>query len=303
MVFRSASPLAGSDSSWVRTSSSDRTSRLASTTDRWDNGEWDVDGLRSLASSLAATKVDIFGARTSDNTDSQGIQVQPMFAVPGGIYFSGGGPGFGSTGAITNEVDQLLGLHAWIPLGTNGDINLSYVILDSNAGFVTATGTGNQVMDWGGDLKYNFDKFRVEAGYSRTDTYFDSHSINTTNDQRMTGMLSYHAPKWGAGLGYNYIEPYFAAPGYWERIGTWWNPTDIEGIDARAHIDVTDALSLHGQYRYYTGTGKVTGGIPTSSHVQAINADLRYKFGSASTFTLGVRERYRSCDWLHGHSV
>jgi hypothetical protein len=248
---------------------------------RWDNGEYDVDGLK-LGFKFGGVKLDIFGARTSDQTDSLGVQVQPMFAGPGGPTVFGSSVGGG-------QVDELAGVHAWVPLGSNGSVDLSYLMLASAVtGFATVAGVGNEIMDWGGDLHWKFnDKFNLRAGYSRTDVYYNSHSLLSKDDQRLTGMLGYHGDKWGLSAGYDYIEPYFGAPGYWGRIGTWWNPVDIEGFDIKGHLTLSDALSLHAGYRYVTGTGRVPGGLTTHDKITALTAELKYKFGSASTLTLG----------------
>jgi hypothetical protein len=253
--------------------------------DRWDNGEYDVDGLK-LGFKFGGVKLDVFGARTSDNTDSLGVQVQPMFAGPGGPVIFGSSV---SGGTGSGQVDELAGVHAWVPLGNNGSVDLSYLMLASAVtGFATVNGVGNQIMDWGGDLKWKFNNnFHLDAGYSKTDVYYNSHSLLSKDDQRATGMLTYHGDKWGLGVGYDYIEPYFGAPGYWGRIGTWWNPVDIEGFDAKGHITLSDALSLHAGYQYVTGTGRVATGLSTHDKISALTADLKYKFGSASTLTLG----------------
>src|SRR5205807_1725338 len=48
-----------------------------------------------------------------------------------------------------------------------------------------------------------------------------------------------------ATAGYQYIDPRFAAPGYWNKIGSWYNPTNVQGPYARVSYNFTNALSGH----------------------------------------------------------
>jgi hypothetical protein len=192
-------------------------------------------------------------------------------------------------------VNQLAGAHLWVPIGKSGDVDLSYVLLDSNtfAADASFTGAANRIADYGGDANLKFGMIKVWGGYSRTDIYQNSHTLLTKNNSRATGYAGYEGDKWGVSAGYRYIEPYFGAPGYWGRIGNWWNPTDIEGVDAKAHFDVMSAFTLKGSFEYYTGTGKVAGGLTTNDKIYRYTADLEHKFGSATTVDLGFEEN----DW------
>lgn len=259
---------------------------------RWDNGAYDVDGFK-FGATFGGVKASIFAARVGTSTDTSGNPVQTMMAGSSYAAASGVVP-YGVTAPLMS-IDQLLGAHLWVPIGKTGDVDLSYVLLDSNTFMADAsyTGAANRVADYGGDVHLKFNNLKVWGGYSRTDIYQDTHSLLTKDNARADGYLGYSGGSWGLSAGYRYIEPYFGAPGYWGRIGNWWNPTDIEGVDAKGHLDVLNYFTLKGSFEYYTGTGKVLGGLTTNDKIYRYTADLEHKFGSATTVDLGYEEN----DW------
>jgi len=238
--------------------------------ERWDNGQYAVDGGK-VGFTFGAMKLHIFAGRTSSQTDSQGTLIQPMIINPSSINnFTG----LYSPNAA--KVDQLMGAHLWVPIGKDGSVDLSYVLLAAN----TATAGINRIQDYGVDANYKLSSnIKVWGGYSKTDTMNGTHSVNNKNDSRATAYGSYDSNNWGVQAGYRYIEPNFLAPGSWGRIGTWWNPTDIMGVDASAHIDLAGTFTLKGGYEYYTGTGKVASGLQTKDKVSRATIDLMHKFG------------------------
>jgi len=267
---------------------------------RWDGGNYDVDGAQ-LSAKIGNVRSSVFGARTSTASDTQGVLLQPMLVGRSYATASGVIP-YGVTAPLMN-VNQMLGATVMVPFGggENG-ANLSYVLFDSSqfATDASFTGNANRLADYGGDARFMVGPFRLMGGYSRTDMYIDSHTVLTKNNQRATGYIGYNGDKWGATAGYRYIEPYYGAPGSWDRIGMWWNPTDIEGFDARAHVDVIPQLTVRGSFEYYTGTGKVAGGLTKDDKITRYTVGLSHKCGPSTTLDAGFEE----VDWnLVGHTA
>jgi len=259
---------------------------------RWDDGHYDVDGF-SIGGKVSGVGFHVFAARVGVATDTAGTPIQTM--VAGSSYANA--PGvvpYGITAPLM-VVNQLLGAHLWVPIGKTGDVDLSYVLLDGNTfvGDPSFTGAANRIADYGADANLKFGAIKVWGGYSRTDVYQNTHTLLTKNNARATGYAGYDADKWGVSAGYRYIEPYYGAPGYWGRIGNWWNPTDIEGVDAAAHIDLMSDFMLKGTFEYYTGTGKVAGGLTKNDKITRFTVGLGHKFGSSTYVDLGYEEN----DW------
>lgn len=254
--------------------------------DRWDNGEWAIDG-GVLGFNFGKVGVDVIAGRTSDqninNGTAGGYAQAPMTAgndTGNYNYLSGLTPG-----AIS--VDQVLGANVSVPLAGYGKLDGYYLFLDSNSTTALAAGNANRVVDYGGSLDLKFNKFKVNGWYGKTDLKYNNSSIVNSDDSSYGGMLAYAATSWGLNVGYREIEPYFAAPGYWGRIGTWWNPTDIKGVQFGGHYTFGEKLTLEGMGEIDTGTGKVAGGLTTSDKIRDYNVDLKYNFTKGSDAMLG----------------
>ena len=56
-----------------------------------------------------------------------------------------------------------------------------------------------------------------------------------------------------ATAGYQYYDPRFAAPGYWNKIGNWYNPTNVQGPFARVGYNFSDKLQANIGGDFLTG--------------------------------------------------
>jgi hypothetical protein len=280
------------------------------TNDRWGDGKWYFDG-GILGFHWSGVKLDVFGGKQDGQTSTSNNVITGVGTPLGYQAMAVGALGhsynnlFGlapSTGAI--PVDEELGLNLGIPLGQNGKLDLAYIWFESNTGSSvpnvnTTYPLANRADVYGGTLKYNLSPgFKLNAGYSASDLDAGSHSYTTKANYAWHASLAYDVPKWGAEAGYRQIEPQFGAPGDWGRIGTWWNPTDIEGPWVNAHVKLTDQLTLKASGEWYTGTGTsitlptaaggaVQTGLSTNDNVASYKADLGYKLNEAWDFDLG----------------
>jgi len=80
--------------------------------------------------------------------------------------------------------------------------------------------------------------------------------------------------------GYQYVGPDYTAPGYWGRVGSWINPTNIEGPVASAKIHLTNKLTLNGDWEGYKAAyGGARNGGPINSPLQQGDKLDRYQVG------------------------
>jgi len=274
--------------------------------ERWDNGDWNFDGA-VLGFHFGSAKFTAFGGRTSSQNATNFTSLQPMFAGAAGNPFT---PGSGdrprgfernnsmSTGAGL-AIDQQLGLNLNVPISSTGSLSLAYLWLDSNAGTTVVNGGGafgaNRVTVWGGNLNFNFANIGISGGYSRSDVMANNTSIISRDNAAWYAQADYNAKQWGLNIGYRRIEPQFAAPGDWGRIGIWWNPTDIKGVYGSAHFDLSGNLRLLADGGMYTGTGTtlVNGGggtdvgLSTDDKLNHARIGLGFKMGTNGSLLLG----------------
>jgi len=279
--------------------------------ERWDNGNWMFDG-GILGFKFGGAKLNVFGGRTSNASDTGFNGVQPMFAGAAGNPFSPGASigrprgfdrnndfgGGGITGGLS--IDQMLGFHLGLPLSHSGGLNLAYMWLDSDSPLAVIGNTSgrnaNRVNVYGGDLHFNFSSIALTGGYSKSDVMSGSHTIINKNDSAWYADAGLGGGAWGLKAGYRRIDPQFGAPGDWGRIGIWWNPTDIKGWYADAHYDLSKSLRLMANGGMYTGTGTTINGVTglgTNDHLNHFSAGLGYKMGANHSLTLG----YESVMW------
>jgi polyhydroxyalkanoate synthesis regulator phasin len=90
----------------------------------------------------------------------------------------------------------------------------------------------------GFDGSYNVAAFASGSGFNNIESGFRN---SETDDQ-----LSFKCGPVAIKGGYRYIGPDYSAPGYWGNIGSWSNPTNIEGevVTAKFHVKKTTGVNL-----------------------------------------------------------
>jgi len=251
---------------------------------RWDNGKWAIDG-GMVSFAVGTGSLNVFAGRISDIVDSNNTPIQGMTAGPDN-YNQLNPRTLGNFVGMHNGlvgIDQLLGANVTIPLGPVGSIDLAYLFLDSN----TITANANRVSDYGGTIDLASHGLKFNGGYTKTDVMYNDSSVNRDNDSEYNANLAYDRDKYGINVGYRYIEPFFAAPGDWGRIGVWYNPTDIKGFTVGGHINLEKKLMLSADGEFYTGTGKIANGLGTNDKISRETADLKYNFNDNYDVDLG----------------
>jgi len=240
--------------------------------ERWDNGNWMFDG-GILGFNFGGAKLDVFAGRNSNVLSTNGAEINPVGI--GNNFNTGTGTAFG--------IDRSLGLNLNVPLTTNGNLNLAYLWLDSD---VTVGGV-NRVNVFGGSADFNFNKIKVEGGYSKTTETFNTTTINDSDNAAWNVKASYYGEKWGIWGGYREIENNYVAPGDWGRLGILRNPANIKGFQVGGALDVTSALSLHAGGEFDKGKDNLGGLFNTDSKVNKYNVSLNYNLSSNLGLMLG----------------
>lgn len=197
--------------------------------DRWDNGDWMFDGAL-LKFKFGGVNLHTWAGRNSARNSVNGVPIQQMFNP--------------QTGAV---IDQSLGVRLNIPITDMGSVDLAYMWLDSN--FVGAN--GDRVNVFGGDLNLKFaDKIKFNGGYVKTPFTQGTSSRLDQDNAAWHGSLAYEGANFGVGAGYRRVEQNFGAPGWWGRIGSFWNPVNIEGFNANAYFNVSPEFTLWGKAEF-----------------------------------------------------
>lgn len=225
---------------------------------RYDDGKFMVDG-GSLDFNFGGAKLNVFGGRINSQSGTDFNQIQTIMAG----------------GQTWLEPQRVLGGTVSFPVTQKGGINLSYLWLDSDQ--VVGSGPGvNRVNVFGGDAHFNLGKIMVSGGFSQSDERYNTTSVFTDNNTAWWAKAGYNAEKWGIKAWYRNIEEFFGAPGDWGRIAWFYNPTNIKGWGAGAHLDLNENVRLWASGEMYepeNGSG---------NDVNIYKAGLGYKLNSNS---------------------
>ncbi len=261
--------------------------------DRWDNGEWSMDGA-IFGFSFGTAKLTMFGGRTSTQQSGAGnngsVNIQPIGAgrtnianvFPGGTRPIGLNPG-------ELLINQELGFNLTLPILKNGGINLAYLFLDSdNINNGLTKGPVNRVAVLGVDGHFSFGNFLVNAGYSKSDLDYNAKTRQTKDNSAANASIGLESGRWGASVGFRKIDPLFAAPGDWGRIGLWWNPVDIQGVQGSAHLNLSNDIRLVASGESDTGTQETASVLSRKDKISSFKGGLEYKMATNYNLSLGV---------------
>jgi hypothetical protein len=127
--------------------------------------------------------------------------------------------------------------------------------------------------DLQGDLPWGV-KFSGE--FAEDDTGLDSSfaSANSTNEnQAWYGNLIYKVGALNLKAGYEWVEAYYDAPGYYQRIGSWTNPNNIRGVNGEISYAVSPKLGLSASGGSYQGIKTVDNIYHTPSDYSPLTGD------------------------------
>lgn len=257
---------------------------------RWNNGNWILDGA-IVSVPIGAVTFDIIGGRSGSQNASGSFatELQPMrvgkVGVP--IYLNGSDRPRGdkSNTNLDLRVDQTFGVHAKVPIGNEGQIDFSYLWLISNERELVNEIEADRLAVYGATAKFKLHKFDIEGGYAQTDIKRGWHDVVNADNYAWWGSIGYKNEVWGVSGGYKYIMPLFSPPGEWGRIGIWWNPTDIQGLEFKGFAHLNDKLTFRASTELYRGTdnGALDGatieklGFGSDDKVNRILIGLDYK--------------------------
>jgi len=204
-----------------------------------------------------------------------------------------------ATGNGAMPVENIAGVRATFGTGFLGTVGATYIAMGgpSQAPGTFTNADFNRVYVYGADINTAIGPFGVNASYTKSDTAGRKTSDPTETTSRVDedneayelgGNISF-GPLAIAG-GYRYIGPFFAAPGYWEKLGEWTNPIDIQGPFVKASYALGGGIALTAEGHFYEGTGDAVGagGLSGDDGITHYKAGLKYGLTSASTVDLGV---------------
>ncbi|MEN6372495.1 MAG: S-layer homology domain-containing protein [Armatimonadota bacterium] len=272
-----------------------------------DSGDYPLDGA-AMAWKFGNVSVNSFAAKTNNNSVlGAGLVSQPTIAlyddvapfptiVSGAPFNVAGGH---AAGGLTT-INQAAGTQ--VRFGTPFQGNLGVTFIEA-VGPVATTATVGAATSYdtvdilGADGKWQFGKFMVGAEYAQTKTTGDAGVADVDdNNTAIDANVGFGAGKLGVKLGWKQVENNFTAPGYWDKIGMWTNPTNVEGPYLNLGYPIMPNLNLVANAAFYSGAND----LPTSLVPAVINttdddlwkADLGLRWGISTANSLNLGYEY-----------
>ncbi|MDR3707605.1 MAG: S-layer homology domain-containing protein [Capsulimonadaceae bacterium] len=242
----------------------------------------------------------VAGARVSAFAGNADQGAYAISANPGPSPDGGRRPGSTGKGGLSvlptnNMVKNIAGARVTYGNPDSWTVGVTGLLGDTD-NFVTNPLTGASVNTFG---VYGVDgSIVLPAGLNA----FGEFAIDTTgkNSQFGNDNQSDGNEAWNAGLGYTVnaltlkvdykdIYTYFAAPGSWGTIGSWTNPTNIEGPEVSANYVFSPVLSLNLEGDFYQGQYDVRGISPLAKKddLTRINGGIKYALATDTSLDLG----------------
>jgi hypothetical protein len=203
----------------------------------YDDGNYVQDGFKFQSKFGSATTSLWAGATSSVVGNNLGTAINsPMVGAAytiGGVNAAFKPAGQVRPGAI--EANQNVGLHIAVPLMKYGELGVTAIDFSDNGAASSSEGGSpfSDVMVYGVNLKLNpIGRFMVSAEAAKSVTQASFTQGDGQNNDRNNAFLLNLGYNTGAATiqgGYQYYDPRFAAPGYWNKIGNWYDPTNVEG--------------------------------------------------------------------------
>ena len=217
-----------------------------------DSGDYPVDGAK-LALRFGGVSLIGFAAKNNSNEFlANGLTSQ----ANGGLYQGGGQfnhVGGAAAGGL-DSIDQSAGVRAMIGTPFKGNLGLTYMRVAGQS-----TTDYDQADVLGADINFNYGKYNVGFEYAQSttidtdDVAIDVDELNKVFDGKIGATIG----GLGLDLGYRSVERNYTGAGYWDKIGRWTNPTNVQGPYVNLGYGLTTGIKLVANGAFYNGVNNL----------------------------------------------
>ncbi|HXH61615.1 MAG TPA: S-layer homology domain-containing protein [Fimbriimonadaceae bacterium] len=247
---------------------------------RWDDGAYIMDGAM-LDFGFGGADLTAFYGRAGTSVTATGFSSLGLNAM---VHDLGNG---------SFEAMDTLGTELKVKLGDIGSVRGVYLWQDSqniDAGI-------NRQNTFGGEVNVHFGDIKVYGTFAQTNFSMNTSNVLSDDNTAVAAWASYDGGNWGVDGGYARVEGNFGAFGSWGRLGTAWNPANVEGFGGGAWFKASNNLKLMGSVASFDGASDNAGlfGIPIMKNesINSYRVGLNYGLNSAWDMDLG----YEVANW------
>ncbi|HZT44110.1 MAG TPA: S-layer homology domain-containing protein [Chthonomonadaceae bacterium] len=222
----------------------------------YDDGNWVEDGVR-LTSKFGSATTSLWAGQYDTTGDNFGDAInKPIVGAVYGPRTIGENPFFPNRPTDLSMVERgaiaankSAGLHIGVPLAHIGEIGAT--LMDFTQGAEGAAAEPfvpfHNVVVYGANVKFNpiLGHFLLSGEWAKSvqQLSFDTGSgLPNDDNNAFLANVGYSSGPLAATLGWMYIDPAFGAPGYWDKIGAWENPTNVSGPFVNVHYNFSNTI-------------------------------------------------------------
>jgi hypothetical protein len=217
---------------------------------------------------------------------------------------------FGSAGGVItppdNFIDQAAGLRATLGTPDTYTIGITGLLARVNTFSGVNPIDPNRATPYNNLLVYGVDYNGLIPGLYSTGITFDGEfavsatgynsqfsSVNSTKgDEAIKAELGYAQGPFTIKGGYQNIYANYAAPGNWGHIGSWINPTNIQGGLGSASYTLSQSIKIVADGSYYKGENNVGADNPLGNKDSLGDFDIGLKSALTSAYSLDLGYEY-----------
>jgi hypothetical protein len=271
----------------------------------YDDGNYVQDGFKLSAKFGSVSSSLWTGSSSSAVLDGPGALFNaPLVGATGnGSPFGGFGKPIGLVNLGQVASAQNTGIHIGIPIMRTAELGLT--LIDFSRGNLGpgvdqfgALSPFDNVVVYGANLKVNpIGRLTINAEGSKSVTQLGIDRGDGQNNEDNNAYLlnlGYNTGPLTAQAGYQYIDPRFQAPGYWNKIGNWYNPTNVRGPYVRLGYNFTNRFSGYMGADYLEGArnrpgvaGSGATGFTIGDNIYRATAGVKFHLNKVVTLSGG----------------
>ena len=182
----------------------------------------------------------------------------------------------------------------------------AYVMMDSDT--VVPAGFANRASVYGVDGTIKVAGFAINGGYAESQLSHNTSNIGPKGKSAYVNTDYTVNDRVKIGGEYRRINQNYGAAGSWRRIGTNWNPTDIETITGMLDVKLTDALSLSylgefGESDYNGAEDKITANRGSLNYKMNDNWKIMFGYEDVKIDIAGADIRQKWATFGFGYNL
>ncbi len=159
----------------------------------------------------------------------------------------------------------------------------------------------NSALVLGTDAHLRSNAFSLNADLRTSSTgqgKLDSTSGLADYSSAFDGSLGINFGSISLAAGYRYVDPLFYSPGFWGRIGSWINPTNVQGPTFRANVDLLPGFGINVGGDFLSGVKDRSslGGLSSGDDINRVLVGLRWDVGKNVRTTIDWEGVYWKLD-------